>query len=258
MTRIPTPAQYLLRIDDLCPTVHAGRWTRLRAIIDEFKIQPILAIVPDNHDPDLDASPPDPAFWNQMPSMQSAGAAIALHGLNHICDVQGKSLIPLLRTSEFAGAPLDVQRHRIARGLAILRSYGLAPKLFVAPRHGFDRNTLLALREQGIRYISDGFARVPFVRHGVTWIPMQLWSPVARASGLWTLCIHPNTADDASIECLRRFLRVHAQHFTSFDRVILEFDGVSSSIRERAYEIASAARVAIRRRINCLQRQGES
>jgi predicted deacetylase len=254
----PRPAQYLLRIDDLCPTVHAARWHYLRALIQEFGIRPILAVVPDNQDPDLDASPADPAFWNSLRSMQSAGAAIALHGLNHVCDMRGKSFIPLHKTSEFAGAALDVQRDRIARGLAILRCQGLAPKLFVAPRHGFDRNTLLALREQGIHYLSDGFARVPFLRYGVTWIPMQLWSPVPRSAGLWTICIHPNTAGAACIENLRRFLREHASQLTSFDRVIMEFDAAPPGVRERACEIAATARVKLRRRINCLRRREES
>lgn len=242
----PRPAQYLLRIDDLCPTLDAARWASLRALIEEFNIQPILAIVPDNHDRALDASPSNPAFWPSMRTMQASGATIALHGLNHVCDMQGKSLIPLHKRSEFAGASLQAQRARIARGLAILRSHGLAPKLFVAPRHGLDRNTLRALSEEGIVYVSDGFARVPFVRSGVTWIPMQLWSPLTRSAGLWTICIHPNTSDDAGIENLSRFLTQHAAQFTSFDRVVSEFTPSPLSPYERAFEFIAIARLRLR------------
>jgi predicted deacetylase len=258
MTLPARPAQYLIRIDDLCPTVNAERWNRLRKLVEQYAIRPILAVVPDNHDPDLDASPPDPAFWDSMRSKQEAGAAIAMHGFTHVCDLNGKSLIPLHRMSEFAGAALDVQRDRIARGMEILCSHSLEPRIFVAPRHGFDRNTLLALREAGIGYLSDGFARVPLARFGVTWIPMQLWSPVPRAGGgLWTICIHPNGADDAQLVTLRSFLDSHAEQFTSFDRVVLEFDAVSPGILERVYEIAATARVAVRRQINYLRRQEE-
>jgi predicted deacetylase len=246
MTNLPKPAQYLLRIDDLCPTVHAERWQRLRALIEEFGIRPILAVVPANRDRDLDASPRDRDFWNSMRAMQANGAAIALHGLNHVCSARGRSLIPLHATSECAGLDLDAQSYRIARGLEILRSHGLEPRLFVAPRHGFDRNTLLALREQGVGFISDGFARLPFVRFGVTWIPMQLWSPVVRATGLWTICIHPNTADNACIEGLRRFLTDHAPEFTSFDRVIAEFTPEPLCAFERALEVIAIARVRLR------------
>jgi predicted deacetylase len=243
---LPRPAQYLLRIDDLCPTVHAERWSRLRTLVEQYAIRPILAVVPDNHDPDLDASPPDPIFWDSMRTMQAAGAAIAMHGFTHVCDMHGKSLIPSHRMSEFAGATLEAQRDRIARGHAILRSQGLSPRLFVAPRHGFDRNTLHALCEQGIAFLSDGFARIPFARFGVTWIPMQLWSPVVRTAGLWTICIHPNTADDACAENLRRFLNEHAPRFTSFDQVTAEFAPEPLCARERALELIAAARLHFR------------
>ena len=247
MTSVPKPAQYLLRIDDLCPAVHAERWKRLRALVDEFSIRPILAVVPANRDHDLAASPPDLGFWNALRSMQTAGAAIALHGLNHDCSTHGRSLVPLHGTSEFAGLDLDAQRHHIARGLEILRSHCLEPKLFVAPRHGFDRDTLRALREHGIAFVSDGFARLPFVRFGVTWIPMQLWSPAPRTEGLWTICIHPNTAEDAVVEGLRRFLIGYASQFTSFDRVVAEFEPKALAPFERGCELIATARLRFHR-----------
>ena len=100
MTSLPSPAQYLLRIDDLCPTVHAHRWSRLRLLIQEFGIRPILAVIPDNQDRDLDASPPSPEFWNQIRAMEAAGATIALHGFRHLCHSSAKSLMPL----KFTGA----------------------------------------------------------------------------------------------------------------------------------------------------------
>lgn len=258
MPRLPRPAQYLLRVDDLCPTVHAERWERLHLLIQEFGIRPILAVVPANEDRELDASPPASHFWEQMREHQDAGAAIALHGLSHICSSAGRSLIPLHRTSEFAGLELDQQRKRIAGGLAILRGQGLQPKLFVAPRHGLDHNTLLALREQGICFVSDGFARVPFLRAGVKWIPMQLWSPVPRRSGLWTICVHPNTTDDARFEELRTFLCSCAPRFTSFDRVLAEFDSKPLGAFERACEVTATARLCLRRSISRVRAWGRS
>ena len=35
---IPAPAEYLLRIDDLCPTVSAERWRRFESLIEEFQL----------------------------------------------------------------------------------------------------------------------------------------------------------------------------------------------------------------------------
>ncbi|MGB9232144.1 MAG: DUF2334 domain-containing protein, partial [Terracidiphilus sp.] len=63
---IPSPVRYLLRLDDLCPTVDHERWLSSCALIEEFRLQPILAVVPDNRDPALNLSPPDPDFWKQL------------------------------------------------------------------------------------------------------------------------------------------------------------------------------------------------
>ena len=157
-----------------------------------------------------------------MRAMEAAGATIALHGFRHICASNGRSLLPYGLPSEFAGVCEATQRDWTRSGLAVLRSQGLAPRLWVAPRHGFDRRTLRALRSQGFRSLSDGLARVPFTRGGLVWIPQQLWAPIEKAAGLWTICVHPNTAQAEDLQEMRAFLRLHAAQFTSVDRVLEE------------------------------------
>ncbi len=233
---IPKPAQYLLRFDDLCPTVSQRRWQRFLPLIEEFGIRPILAVIPDNRDTQLQMSSPDPEFWSQMQALEARGATIALHGYQHLCQSWYRSLLPLHHRTEFAGVSEIKQREWIRRGLSILRGHGLNPRLWVAPRHGFDWNTLDALRAEGITALSDGFARVPVVRGGVTWIPQQLWAPVAKSRGIWTICIHPNTARCELVEQLRGFLGEHASQFTSVDRVLAQFNGTQVGLTERAYE----------------------
>ncbi|MGA2671965.1 MAG: DUF2334 domain-containing protein [Terracidiphilus sp.] len=233
---IPRPAQYLLRFDDLCPTIGRAQWQRFLPLIEEFELRPILAVVPYNRDPALQLSPPDPEFWDQMRAMEKAGATIALHGYRHLCDRRGRSLVPLHRHSEFAGVSEETQRRWIGTGLEILRSKGLDPKIWVAPFHGFDSNTLLALREEGIEMLSDGFARVPFIRGGITWIPQQLWAPVNKPKGLWTICLHSNTVHGSQVDSLRAFLRRHAAQFTSVDRVVAELQPTELGPAERLYE----------------------
>jgi predicted deacetylase len=232
---IPSPAQYLLRFDDLCPTVSRERWQRFLPLIEAFGIQPILAVIPDNEDYHLQVSPEDPEFWAQMRAMEAAGATIALHGYNHVCRSRGRSLLPLHRRTEFAGVPEDIQRQWIHAGLEILRDRGLNPRIWVAPRHGFDSQTLHALRKEGIRVLSDGFARVPFTRGGLTWIPQQLWAPVDKPKGLWTICVHANTAHSSLVSQLHDFVRQHAAQFTSVDRVLAEFPPAKLSGTEWLY-----------------------
>jgi predicted deacetylase len=246
---IPRPAQYLLRFDDLCPTMDRERWERFVPLLVEFGLRPILAVVPDNRDPGLAVAKPDPGFWEQMRAMEAAGAAIGLHGFRHVCTARGRGLVPLHRETEFAGVLEEMQREWIRAGLEILRTHGLDPAIWVAPRHGFDRATLRVLRGEGIGLISDGFARKPFVRGGVTWVPQQLWGPVAKWSGLWTICIHSNTAPDSLVEELRGFLRRHSEQFTSVERAVRELRPGGLGVLERAYEMGSVLRIQVRRRM---------
>lgn len=250
---IPHPAQYLLRFDDLCPTMAAERWVLFENLIAEFGVQPILAVIPENRDPELAIANPAPDFWARMRSMEAAGAAIALHGYRHLCASSGRSLLPLHKLSEFAGVTEKTQRDWIQKSLEILRSHELNPRLWVAPRHGFDRRTLKALQAEGIFHIFDGFARVPYTRAGMTWIPQQLWAPAVKSGGVWTICIHSNNAGEEQVDELREFLRGHAGQFTSFDRVIAQFQLRPLDMRERFYEMATLWRFIVSRQIKrCL------
>jgi predicted deacetylase len=251
---IPRPAIYLLRIDDLCPTISAGRWRQFRRLIEEFELQPILAIVPENRDPDLEISPSDPTFWDQMRALESAGAAIGLHGYRHLCLSSGRSLLGLHRSSEFAAVAAAMQRSWIRAGLNILRGHGLNPGIWVAPRHGFDSNTLEALTAEGVPRLSDGFARTPFVRDGLTWIPQQLWSAVEKPCGVWTICVHPNTIKDEEIARLRAFLRAHASQFSSVNHLPAEVPAPTLTLAERAYADVALVRVKASRTLRRIPR----
>ena len=91
--------------------------------------------------------------------------------------------------------------------------------------------------------LSDGFARVPFLRGGLTWIPQQLWGPVEKDKGLWTICVHPNTASDVEIAALRAFLTIHADQFTSVRRVLLLSQPTTLTLAERIYADAALWRL---------------
>lgn len=243
---IPKPAQYLLRFDDLCPTIPRARWRCLFDMVETFGVRPIVAIVPDNCDPELECAPADPDFWPGMRAIERAGATVAVHGYRHLCFQRGKSLLGLHRSSEFAGIDYETQRKWIHAGCRILREQGLDPRLWIAPRHGFDRNTVRALRCCGVEHLCDGFARIPHRRDGIIWIPQQLWRPVWKEKGLWTICIHPDRASAADIEELEQFLEAHHCQFTSFDRVLEDFPAGSLGVRERIEEQIGMWRARLR------------
>jgi predicted deacetylase len=248
MQNLPSPAQYLLRIDDICPTMDRKRWSTIRDIVREHRLRPILAVIPDNQDYKLQKFPPYSGFWEEMREFQAEGATIAVHGYHHLCTERAGSLIPLHHRSEFTGLSLKEQRYRVRAGLTLLRNQGLSPRLFVAPNHSFDRTTLSALREEGLSYLSDGFARVPFTRDGVTWIPQQLWAPMKHQKGLWTICLHSDSTGPRRVAELSRFLKRHGKQFTSFDEVIQTFRSNRLNLFEQAHEKLALWRAVLHRR----------
>lgn len=213
--------QYLIRFDDVCPTMLSEPFEKYLSLVARYGIRPILAVVPDNQDPALNLRAHNPRFWARIRSLESAGATIAMHGYRHQCTSQGKSLLGLHPESEFAGVEESQQRTWIRCGLSILRDKGLGPRLFAAPCHGFDQSTLRALAIEGLGILSDGFARRPFTRNDVIWIPQQLWEPARKSSGLWTICIDTNTAPESLEQKLEKFLEQNSRYFTCFDEVIV-------------------------------------
>lgn len=244
-------AQYLLRFDDLCPTMDRARWERYLRLIQRYRLCPILAVVPENRDPDLRRDPPDAGFWEEMRRIEATGATIGLHGYNHVCEAKGRSLIPLHGRTEFAGVEEATQREWIRSGIDRLRAEGLSSRIWVAPRHGFDRATLRVLREEGIEAVSDGFAKSPFRAHGAMWIPQQLWEPVEKQSGLWTICLHANSATDGQVYALESFLERFSLQFTSVDRVLAEWPFLERTAADRIFH----ARLLLRIRMSRLRRR---
>ena len=239
-------ANYLLRFDDLCPTMSKERFDRFMLIVERHEIRPVLAVVPDNRDPELIIDSPDPNFWSRMRHLEAAGATIALHGYRHSCNSSGRSFLGLHSLTEFAGAPENTQREWIRAGNQILRANGLSPRLFVAPRHGFDSVTLRVLAGEGLGYLSDGLALRPFPRGEVIWLPQQLWEPVEKPHGLWTICLHTNTATTELETKLDQFLHGFREQFTSFDRVISGEEPAELSWIERLREALAMQRVRLK------------
>jgi len=240
-----TPAQYLLRFDDFCPTMSHTRWNRFHMIIRAFGIRPILSVIPDNQNPELMLSQADPEFWMEMRQLERSGATIAMQGYRNVCASGGKSLIGAERKTEFAGVDERQQQEWIHTGLEILRGHGLTPRVFVAPHRGFDEATLRVLCVEGLLFLSDGFGRAPYLRGGVTWIPQQLSIPEHQSSGLWTIGIHTNSAPNTVVGKLGEFLRRYAGQLTSFQKVLAEYAPAQFGRAERWRERVAGLRMRV-------------
>jgi predicted deacetylase len=209
-------AEYLIRLDDACPTMDSARWCALEKVLTERGICPMAAIVPENADPQLVRGPVDTGFWAKARKWAARGWSIGLHGYRHQLRPVRGSLVGTSMEAEFTGLPWAEQRRRIREGIRIMEGQGLRPSVWVAPAHGFDLATLQALREEStIRTVSDGFSYRPFLHLGFTWLPQQLWRPREMVWGLWTICLHPNEMDANAVARVQKFVEKHEGSFPS-------------------------------------------
>lgn len=202
-------------------------WDRVERLLLKYRVRPILAVVPDNHDPKLKVDPPREDFWPLVREWQSRGWTIALHGYQHRYVSSSAGIIGLNRRSEFAGRPEPAQREALTKAMEIMGREEVSPSVWVAPAHSFDGTTLAILQELGVRTISDGYGRYPYRDdRGLLWIPQQLWEFHRRSKGVWTVCIHMNHWRDADIE---RFER-DVDRFTS---AIVDVPAVEAAFGQR-------------------------
>lgn len=222
--------QYLIRLDDACPTMDAARWQRVESILDKYGVRPMVGIIPSNADPKQMIEKEDGLFWEKALAWQNKGWAIALHGFDHCYITSDAGMNPLWNRSEFAGISLELQKQKISDGVSILKKHGLIPKYFFAPSHTFDNNTLTALREcSNIRIISDTIAARPY-RHGEFIFIPQIGGHCVEMplSGVYTFCFHPNTMEEASFNALESFIQKHKKKFCAFDELDLSHIKVKS------------------------------
>lgn len=221
--------QYLIRLDDACPTMDNEKWGAMEQILDRHGIKPMVGVIPHNEDSKQLINPEDKDFWIKVKRWSEKGWAIALHGYNHCYSSQGglKGLNPMWSRSEFAGLPLTEQIEKIKAGVSIMRKHGINPMYFFAPSHTFDENTLRALREESdIRIISDTIATRPYTIDDFIVIPQ--FSGQCREiklQGLFTFCLHPNIMKESAMKKTELFIQEHKRDFTSFDSLNLDMIG---------------------------------
>lgn len=210
--------KYLIRLDDACETMDWGKWLKMEALLDKYNVKPLVAIIPNNEDAMQKIDEPKGEFWQWAKNLEQKGWEIGLHGNSHVYQTNEGGINPIHNRSEFAGVPLAEQQDKIKKGFTKLKNKGFNPRIFVAPSHTFDLNTLKALKtESSIKIISDTMGLKPYKKYDFIFIPQQVGS--ARnilLSGLFTFCYHPNTMDDNAFNNLEQFLIKNDSNFSSF------------------------------------------
>ena len=206
--------QFIIRLDDACEKRDVEKWDAIENLLDKYNVKPLVGVIPHCEDPAMEEYPIDTDFWDRVKAWHEKGWVIAMHGYNHVYGTQQGGLNPVHKRSEFAGEILEVQQGKIRQGVAIMREHGIDPKVFFAPSHTFDENTLEALKsESNIRIISDTIAGKPYQEDGFTFVPQQSGRVRNLPFAVTTFCYHPNTMNDENFEELRIFLEKNSERF---------------------------------------------
>ena len=235
--------EYLLRFDDLCPTMNWRVWDQIEDALIVRGIRPILAVVPDNRDPFLEIDDPRRDFWDRVREWQSRGWTIGMHGYQHITLTEERGVVGINPRSEFAGLTRDTQRQRLSSGLSIMDRESVAPQVWVAPNHSFDEQTVSVLHEAGLKVISDGLGMRPFRdQMQMTWVPHQIWRFRRMPPGTWTVGIHHNGWTPELLQAFVRDLDAYRERIRDLPSVVESFSGRRKSMGD---EIASRALLAL-------------
>lgn len=204
----------LIRIDDICPTMDFYQFQLAMDLMDKYNIKPLLGVIPDCHDPDLQIEKKHENFWEFVKELQNKGYTIAMHGYIHMFDNHARGIMVKRWDTEFAGHPYEVQLEKIQKGKRILEEHGINTNIFFAPGHSYDENTLKALASCGFMYMSDGLSIKPYKLHNIICIPIQpsgLPRLTHRINNVEILHVHEWKYKEKQY-CYNRFIDLIEQH----------------------------------------------
>lgn len=201
-----------IRMDDITLDMDWKKFEELKGLLDEYEIKPLIGVVPDNRDENLRRGDKREDFWQYVKGLQEAGWVIALHGYRHVYTTKKGGCFPLNHFSEFAGISYEKQLDMLTKGMEILKENGIETDWFMAPAHSYDRNTLKALYEVGIRNMTDGFGDKPYQWRKMTFYPIsfRLENSLKKEKGFTTMVIHANTMNEKDMEKYRQIFAEHS------------------------------------------------
>jgi predicted deacetylase len=231
-------AQYLVRFDDICPTMNWAVWQQVEQILIRENVKPLLAVVPDNRDDNLNVNPARNDFWDQVRSWRERGWTIGMHGYQHRYVTQDAGILGLNKYSEFAGLPKEVQASKLLTAFEIFGRESIRPDVFIAPAHSLDRTTLEVLKEMGLRRISDGFFLFPNLDStGMLWIPQQFWRFRWMPFGVWSVCFHINRWGSRDILQFQGDVRRYGRDIISCGEAITRYGERCPDWKEKLFKM---------------------
>lgn len=214
-----------VRLDDITPAMDWDKFEAFVALLDAYDIKPLIGVVPDNRDDNLNRGVEREDFWEYVKERQKCGWVVAQHGYQHVYTQHKGGLFPLNDFSEFAGVSYEEQLTMLQQGRKILAGHGIETDLFMAPAHSYDQNTLRALKKTGFDKLTDGFGSKPYLWNGLTFYPIsfRLESSLKKKKGITTMVVHTNTLRDQDMGKYRKIFE--EQEMLSYGEYLREEAG---------------------------------
>lgn len=199
----------IIRLDDAAEYMDVNKWQRVEDILDKYKIVPLVGVIPKVADPKMvGVYQKDVHFFKKVKKWEEKDWIIAMHGYDHKYLTNEGGINPKCSVSEFAGVPLEKQEEKIRAGIEIFNQNKIFPKVFFAPSHTFDNNTLIALKNNSnIRIISDTVSNDVYKKGDFYYIPQQIGHEANLPFKIVTICFHPNMMEEEDFINFENYLK---------------------------------------------------
>ncbi len=209
----------LIRMDDISENMNWNLMKKCELLFDKYNIKPLLGVIPNCKDPELKRYQYNKNFWSDVRRWHKKGWEISMHGHNHLYsqDTKKKDYFNYGGKSEFYGLSYNEQVSKLTKGKDKFLKEGIKVKSFFAPNHTYDLNTLMALKKSKIDVVIDGYGLVPFIKHGLTFIPQLFYKEIMLPFGFQSTQLHINYWKDKDYRLFVKFIEKNHKNIRPFN-----------------------------------------
>ena len=209
----------LIRFDDIAPNMNWKMMDKCEKLLNEYKIKPVIGVIPNNQDKELLTYEKREKFWEIVKQWQNKNWTVAMHGYTHVYDIetQKKDYFKYGGKSEFFGHSFQEQLSRLEKGKKIFEQNNIDINTFFAPNHTYDLNTFNALKKVGIYRVIDGYGLSPFIKNEMKFLPQLFYKLIFIPFGIQATQLHINYWKENDFENFEYFIKKNKEKIIDID-----------------------------------------
>ena len=149
-------------------------------------------------------------------------------------------------SSEFCDHTYEEQYKKLKEGLEKFNSENIKIKIFFAPNHTFDKNTILALKKCGINQILDGYGLMPYEENGMQFVPQLFYKLYTVPFGVQTFQIHLNYFKQKDFEEFEKFIKSNSKKIITYEQAISK---LTNNLQHKIIRMVSKKALQLKRSI---------